>query len=216
MKDSHLKTLYIISVAFAIFLMVVPCGLAAAVIRGVPVDTNKTSSDGFTWNATTFGGFCYPVNKHQNFVNNNAWGEHLQIDSSAGFGVSNPSEHNIEEDELIYSTKQFNCKYEIVSDLDLTGSSIPSELGNGFYYRLPFFGKPYIAVENDATQLHPGAGRPPTPRPPRRRPRSRGTRAARAGTRAQRRGCGTRRGRRSPAGYQPIRRQWHCNQFGRD
>ena len=155
MKDSHLKTLYIISVAFAIFLMVVPCGLAAAVIRGVPVDTNKTSSDGFTWNATTFGGFCYPVNKHQNFVNNNAWGEHLQIDSSAGFGVSNPSEHNIEEDELIYSTKQFNCKYEIVSDLDLTGSSIPSELGNGFYYRLPFFGKPYIAVENDATQLAP-------------------------------------------------------------
>ena len=154
MKDFYLKTLCIIAVAFAIFLMVVPSGMAVA-IRGFPLDTNKTSSDGFTWNATTFGGFCYPVNKHQNFVNSNAWGEQLQIDTDAGFGVSDPSQNYIDEDELIYSTKQFSSKYELVSDLDLTGDSIPSDLGNGFYWKLPWFGKPYIAVENDATQLAP-------------------------------------------------------------
>ncbi|AKB71458.1 hypothetical protein MSMAC_1568 [Methanosarcina mazei C16] len=132
-------------------------GLAGPSICGAPFDTNATSSDGFCWNATTFGGFNYPVNKHKDFVaSENWWGERLQYvdkDGQDELGVNNPGNHVIGEGELLYSTRQFSNKYDLVSDLGLTASTIPPELGGMFYYKLPWFGKPYVTVENDASQL---------------------------------------------------------------
>ncbi|MCQ1536281.1 hypothetical protein FTO70_11445 [Methanosarcina sp. KYL-1] len=161
MKYVLSKTLSIISVAFTIFLILVPSGLAAPAapaIRGLPLDTNLTESNGFAWDATTFGGFCYPINKHQNFVNEDiAWGERLWIENTdnthGALGVSGPSNNVIDEEELVYSTRSYSSKYKLVSELGLSGDSIPSDLGNGFYWQLAWFAKPYIAVENDATQL---------------------------------------------------------------
>ncbi|KKH64040.1 S-layer protein domain-containing protein, partial [Methanosarcina mazei] len=114
-------------------------------LRGMPVDTGVTSSDGFYWNAATFGGFNYPVNKHKNFVaSEDWWGERLQYvdkDGQDELGVNNPGNHVIGEGELLYSTRQFSNKYDLVSDLGLTASTIPPELGGMFYYKLPWFGK---------------------------------------------------------------------------
>ena len=151
------KILSLILVAFTVFLLLAPAGMGAS-IRGLTVDTNEVSAEEFCWDATTFGAFCYPINKHQNFVNDSiAWGERLRIentDSTHGaFGTSGPSNHVLDEGELVYSTKQYNCKYKLVSELCLSGDGIPADMGSGFYRMLPFFAKPYIAIENDATQL---------------------------------------------------------------
>ncbi len=151
------KTLYLILAAFTVFLLLAPAGMGAS-IRGLTVDTNEASAEEFCWDATTFGAFCYPVNKHQNFVNDSiAWGERLRIEdidiTHGTFGTSGPSNHVLDEGELVYSTKQFCCKYKLVSELGLSGDSIPEDMGSAFYWKLPFFAKPYIAIENDATQL---------------------------------------------------------------
>ncbi|WP_269848826.1 S-layer protein domain-containing protein [Methanosarcina horonobensis] len=132
-------------------------GLAAPVICGISFDTNETSSDGFCWDATTFGGFNYPVNKHKDFVSSeNLWGERLQYiekDGKDKLGKNNPGNHVIGEGELVYSTRQFSNKYELVSSLGLNANITPAELGGMFYYKLPWFGKPYATVNNDPTQL---------------------------------------------------------------
>jgi S-layer protein (TIGR01567 family) len=132
-------------------------GLAGPAICGVPFDTNATSSDGFCWNATTFGGFNYPVNKHSNFVaSEDWWGERLQYiekDGQDELGKNNPGNHVIGEGELVYSTRQFSNKYELVSELGLNASTTPAELGGMFFYKLAWFGKPYVTVENDPAQL---------------------------------------------------------------
>jgi S-layer protein (TIGR01567 family) len=157
MNYSIQKTLSSLFVAFAICLVLPPLGLAAPAICGVPFDTNATSSDGFCWDATTFGGFNYPVNKHRDFVaSENWWGERLQYidkDGQDKLGKDNPGNHVIGEEELVYSTRQFSNKYELVSDLELNAGTTPAELGGMFYYKLAWFGKPYIAIENDARQL---------------------------------------------------------------
>ncbi|WP_410508710.1 S-layer protein domain-containing protein [Methanosarcina hadiensis] len=144
-------------IALTICLMLPVSGLAGPSICGAPLDTNATSSDGFCWNATTFGGFNYPVNKHRDFVaSENWWGERLQYiekDGQDELGKNNPGNHVIGEGELIYSTRQFSNKYELVSELGLNVNSTPAELGGMFYYKLPWFGKPYATVENDARQL---------------------------------------------------------------
>ena len=151
------RFLHALLIALTICLMLPVPGLAGPSICGAPFDTNATSSDGFCWNATTFGGFNYPVNKHKDFVaSENWWGERLQYVDKVGqdeLGVNNPGNHVIGEGELLYSTRQFSNKYDLVSDLGLTASTIPPELGGMFYYKLPWFGKPYVTVENDASQL---------------------------------------------------------------
>ena len=124
---------------------------------GAPFDTNATSSDGFCWDAATFGGFNYPANKHKDLVASENWfGEHLQYIETDGqdeLGKNNPGNHVIGEGELVYSTRQFPNKYKLVSELGLDASTTPAELGGMFFYKIPWFGKPYVAVENDATQL---------------------------------------------------------------
>ena len=126
-------------------------------LRGIPYDTNETLSDGFIWNATTFGGFNYPVNKHKDFVApKNWWGERLQYveeDGENELGKNNPGNHVIGEDELVYTTRPFSNKYELVSDLELNAKTTPEELGGMFYYKLAWFGKQYVTVGNDSTQL---------------------------------------------------------------
>lgn len=157
MNFSIQKFLSSLFIALAICLMLPLPGLAAPAIRGVPFDTNATSSDGFCWNATTFGGFNYPVNKHKNFVaSENWWGERLQYiekDGQKELGKNNPGNHVIGEGELVYSTRQFSNKYELVSDLGLNANTTPSKLGGMFFYKLAWFGKPYVTVDNDARQL---------------------------------------------------------------
>ncbi|MCC4770171.1 hypothetical protein FXV91_08165 [Methanosarcina sp. DH2] len=137
--------------------MLPPLGLAAPTICGTPFDTNATSSDGFCWDATTFGGFNYPVNKHKDFVaSENWWGERLQYiekDGQDKLGKDNPGNHVIGKEELAYTTRQFSNKYELVSDLELNAGTTPAKLGGMFYYKLALFGKPYVTVENDARQL---------------------------------------------------------------
>ncbi|WP_231590391.1 S-layer protein domain-containing protein [Methanosarcina siciliae] len=144
-------------VAFAICLLLPPLGLAATAINGEPFDTNATSSDEFCWDSTTFGGLYYSVNKHKDLVASENWfGEHLQYIETDGqyeLGKSNPVNHVIGEDELVYSTRPFPNKYKVVSELGLNANTTPSELGGMVYYKLPWFGKPYVTVENDATQL---------------------------------------------------------------
>jgi S-layer protein (TIGR01567 family) len=157
MNFSIMKVLSSLFIALAIFLVLPPLGLAATAINGFPLDTNMTSSDGFSWDATTFGGFYYSANKHKDFVASENWfGERLQYIETDGqneLGKSNPENHVIGEGELLYSTKQFPNKYELVSDLELDANITPKKLGGMVFYKLPWFGKPYVAVENDATQL---------------------------------------------------------------
>ncbi len=151
------RFLHSLLMALTICLMLPAPGLAGPAICGVPFDTNATSSDGFCWNATTFGGFNYPVNKHSNFVaSEDWWGERLQYiekDGQDELGKNNPGNHVIGEGELVYSTRQFSNKYELVSELGLNASTTPAELGGMFFYKLAWFGKPYVTVENDPAQL---------------------------------------------------------------
>jgi S-layer protein (TIGR01567 family) len=157
MNSDIQKVLSSLFIAFTIWLTLPPSGIAGPAICGNPLDTNATSSDGFCWDATTFGGFNYPVNKHKDFVaSENWWGERLQYIETDGqneLGKNNPGNHVIGECELVYSTRQFSNKYELVSDLELNAGTTPAKLGGMFYYKLPWFGKPYVAVENDARQL---------------------------------------------------------------
>lgn len=143
--------------AFTICLLLPSLSHAAPEIRGLPFDTGETSSDEFCWNAATFGGFNYLINKHMDFVaSENGLGERLQYvekDGKDELGKNNPGNHFIGEEELVYSTRQYSNKYALVSDLELNANTTPEQLGGMFYYRLPWFGKPYIAVENDARQL---------------------------------------------------------------
>jgi len=157
MKNVVLKTFGGISVFLVIFLLLSSPTLAAPEVRGLPFDSNETEDDEFSWDATTFGAFCYPVNKHNNFVTK-GWGEQLYYEEKAGsnhgpLGSSAPGNNVIDEEELIYKTVQFSCKYELVSELGLSEATTPEKLGGRFFYMLPWFGKPYVAVENDATQL---------------------------------------------------------------
>jgi S-layer protein (TIGR01567 family) len=153
------RTLISLLVSLTVCLLIIPSGFAAPapVISGFPLDTNETLSDGFSWNATTFGGFNYPVNKHKDFVaSENWWGERLQYvekDGQDELGKDHPGNHVIGEDELVYTTRPFSSKYELVSDLGLNANTTPKELGGMFYYKLPWFGKPYVTVGNDSTRL---------------------------------------------------------------
>ncbi len=159
MKPYIQRTLLSLFASLTVCLMLAPSGFAAPapVVSGFPFDTNETLSDGFIWNATTFGGFNYPVNKHKDFVSSeNWWGERLQYvekDGQNELGKGNPGNHVIGEEELVYSTRPFSCKYELVSDLELNAKTTPDKLGGMFYYKLPWFGKPYVTVGNDSTQL---------------------------------------------------------------
>jgi S-layer protein (TIGR01567 family) len=159
MKPNIQRTLLLLFASLTVCLMLAPSGFAAPApaISGVPLDTNETLSDGFTWNATTFGGFNYPVNQHKNFVASENWSgerlEYVEKDGQDELGKGSPGNHVIGEEELIYSTRPFSSKYELVSDLELNPKTTPEKLGGMFYYKLAWFGKPYIIVGNDSTQL---------------------------------------------------------------
>ena len=151
------KNFYSLFAAFTICLLLPSLCHAAPEIRGLTFDTGETSSDEFYWNAATFGGFNYLINKHKDFVASEKWsGERLQYvekDGKDELGKNNPGNHVIGEGELVYSTRPYSNKYALVSDLELNANTTPEQLGGMFYYRLPWFGKPYVAVENDARQL---------------------------------------------------------------
>ncbi len=159
MKSCIQKTLFSLLASLMVCLMLAPLGFAAPspVISGFPFDTNETSSDGFCWNATTFGGFNYPVNKHKDFVSSENWlGERLQYvekDGQSELGKGSPGNHVIGEEELVYTTRPSSSKYELVSDLELNANTTPEKLGGMFYYKLPWFGKPYVTVGNDSIRL---------------------------------------------------------------
>ncbi len=161
MKPNNHKTLLLLFASLTVCLMLVPYGFAAPgsapAISGISFDTNETSPDGFSWNATTFGGFFYPVNQNKNIIASENWtGERLQYvekDGQDELGKEHPGNHVIGEDELVYSTLPLSFKYELISDLELNPKTTPSKLGEMFYYKLGWFGKPYIAVGGDATQL---------------------------------------------------------------
>lgn len=151
------KKFYSLFAAFTICLLLPSLCHAAPEIRGLTFDTGETSSDEFYWNAATFGGFNYLINKHKDFVASEKWsGERLQYiekDGKDELGKNNPGNHVIGEGELVYSTRPYSNKYTLVSGLELNANTTPEQLGGMFYYRLPWFGKPYVAVENDARQL---------------------------------------------------------------
>ncbi|AKB48520.1 hypothetical protein MSKOL_2743 [Methanosarcina sp. Kolksee] len=159
MRPHVQRTLISLLASLMISLLIVPAGFAAQtpVISGIPLDTNETLSDGFCWNATTFGGFNYPVNQHKNFVASENWsGERLQYvekDGKDELGKSYPGNHVIGEGELVYTTRPFSSKYKVVSELDLDAKTTPKELSGMFYYKLAWFGKPYITVGGDSTRL---------------------------------------------------------------
>jgi|GEM_PF-713793 len=159
MKPNIQRTLFSLFASLTVCLTLVPSGFAAPApaVSGFPFDTNETSSDGFHWNATTFGGFNYPVNKHKDFVaSENWWGERLEYiekDGQNELGKDNPENHVIDEEELVYSTRPFSNKYELVSDLELNAKTTPEKLEGMFYYKLVWFGKPYVTVGNDSTQI---------------------------------------------------------------
>ncbi|MDQ1274545.1 MAG: hypothetical protein QG610_116, partial [Euryarchaeota archaeon] len=84
------------------------------------------------------------------------WGERLQYvekDGQDELGKNNPGNNVIGEGELLYSTRQFSEKHKVVSELGLNANTTPVELGGMFYYKLAWFGKPYVTVDNDPTQL---------------------------------------------------------------
>ncbi len=159
MKPNIQRTLVSLFASLTVCLMLAPCGFAAPIptISGFPFDTNETVSEGFHWNATTFGGFNYPVNKHKDLVaSENWWGERLDYieqDGQNELGKENPGNNVIGEEELVYTTHPFSNKYELVSDLELNPKTTPEKLGGMFYYKLAWFGKPYVSVGNDSTRL---------------------------------------------------------------
>lgn len=159
MKPNIQRTVIPLFASLTVCLMLAQSGVAGPTpeIAGIPFDTNETLSDDFHWNATTFGGFVYPVNKHKDFVaSENWWGERLDYvekDGQNELGKNHPGNHVIGEDELVYTTHPFSNKYELVSDLELNAKTTPAELGGMFYYKLGWFGKQYVIVGNDSTKL---------------------------------------------------------------
>ncbi len=129
-----------------------------SVSRSISYDTNKTSSSGLTWDATTFEGFYYSVNKNVNYLND-GWGERLyfQEDAESDNGPlgndDNPDNNIIDDGELIYTITPYPGTYKLVSELGLAADEVPSDVGGTCYYETPWFGVPYVAVEGDATQL---------------------------------------------------------------
>jgi hypothetical protein len=144
MKPNNHKTLLLLFASLTVCLMIVPSGFAAPgsapAISGISFDTNETSPDGFSWNATTFGGLFYPVNQNKNIIASENWtGERLQYvekDEQDELGKEHPGNHVIGEDELVYSTRPLSFKYELVSDLELNPKTTPAKLGGMFYYKL--------------------------------------------------------------------------------
>ncbi len=158
MKFDIQKFLSSFLIVITTFSMIVPSGFAAPslAVTGLPLDTNETLSDGFCWNASTFGGFNYQINKNKEYASENWIGERLQYiekDGQDKLGKNNPGNHTIGEGELVYSTRPVSSKYELVSDLELNANTTPKKLGGMFYYKLPWFGKPYVTVGNDSTWL---------------------------------------------------------------
>jgi S-layer protein (TIGR01567 family) len=123
------------------------CMATSFEIRGTPFDTGSTDSQNLSWDFRSFGAFAFNANKYGNFINGS--GEHLYFKdkgNSPSLGKDNPSAHIIDEGELFYTTKQFPSKYKVFSEEEnVTKVS--------FFYMIHLFGKPYCAIDNDATNL---------------------------------------------------------------
>ncbi|MCQ1536280.1 hypothetical protein FTO70_11440 [Methanosarcina sp. KYL-1] len=136
-----------------------PAVLAVGITpRTISYDTAETHGDGFVWDATTFEGFYYSVNKNVNYLND-GWGERLYFQEDEGSSngplgsTDSPDNNIIDDSELIYTTTPYPCSYKLVSELGLTADTVPADVGGTSYYELCWFGAPYVAIEGDATQL---------------------------------------------------------------
>lgn len=147
----NLKRFNAIALAiFALTLILTLAGTCMATpfeIRGTPLDTGSTDSQNISWDFRSFGVFTFNTNKYSNFINGS--GEQLYFKdkgNSPTLGKDSPSASTIDEGELIYTTKQYPSKYKVFSEEEnVTKVS--------FFYTLPLFGKPYCAIDNDATNL---------------------------------------------------------------
>jgi S-layer protein (TIGR01567 family) len=141
------------AIALAIFVLTLiltlagTCTATSFEIRGTPLDTGSTDSQNISWDFRSFGAFAFNANKYSNYVNGS--GEHLYFKdegNSPALGKDNPSASTIDEGELFYTTKQFPSKYKVFSEEEnVTKLS--------FFYMIHLFGKPYCAIDNDATNL---------------------------------------------------------------
>jgi len=135
-----------------------PSAFAVAITRTISYDTSETSSSGFVWDATTFEGFYYSVNKNVNYLND-GWGERLYFQDEEGSdngplgNADDPDNNIIDDGELIYSITPYPSTYKLVSELGLDAEDVPADVGGTCYYETPWFGAAYVAVEGDATQL---------------------------------------------------------------
>jgi S-layer protein (TIGR01567 family) len=141
------------AIALAIFVLTLIFTLAGTCmatpfeIRGTPLDTGSTDSQNISWDFRSFGAFAFNANKYSNFINGS--GEHLYFKdkgNSPALGKDNPSASTIDEGELIYTTKQYPSKYKVFSEEENV-TKVSS------FYTLSLFGKPYCAIDNDATNL---------------------------------------------------------------
>ncbi|WP_445475280.1 S-layer protein domain-containing protein [Methanococcoides methylutens] len=149
-KSNSFKKLIIALITIALFVSSIEVGLATSLeIRGTPYDTGSTTSENFSWDFKTFSGFAYPIRVPYGVLLATGGGERLQyVDNgqNPAIGSTNPTANVIDDGELIYSTRQVAAAYEVFdNENDVTKIS--------FYHMLFLFGRPYCAVDNDATNL---------------------------------------------------------------
>lgn len=148
MNSTSLKNIVVTMLVILLMLTSIQgCTAAPIEVRGIPYDTGSTDSANISWDYSTFSGFTFPVNKYTNFIS--GCGEHIYFNDKGGdpvIGSANPTSHVIDEGKLVYAVKQYPEKFKVYSEeTDVTKV--------GFYYLLPLFGKPYCAIDNDATNL---------------------------------------------------------------
>jgi S-layer protein (TIGR01567 family) len=156
MNIRRLKMVYksqkniLISMVFLLVLaVVVPCSATTVDIRGTPIDTGMTDAGNISWDYSNFPGLYFAANKYSQL--SAGAGEHLYFENSVdggnpSLGSANPKAHVIDEEELIYTTKQVASKYKVYSE----ESNITKVTK---FYTLSLFGTKYCAVDNDATKL---------------------------------------------------------------
>jgi S-layer protein (TIGR01567 family) len=158
MKFKFSKMIAVAVAGLMLLTLLSPSAFAVAITRTISYDTSETSSSGLVWDATTFEGFYYSVNKNVNYLND-GWGERLyfQEDADSDNGPlgddEDPDNNIIDDGELIYSITPYPSTYKLVSELGLDADEVPADVGGTCYYEIPWFGVPYVAVDGDSTQL---------------------------------------------------------------
>ncbi|MDD4497883.1 MAG: S-layer protein domain-containing protein, partial [Methanosarcinaceae archaeon] len=75
--------------------------------------------------------------------------------SHGPLGIGNSGNNVIDDEELVYTTVPYPTKQKIASKLGLNAATLPEDVKDPFYHTLAWFGTPYIAIENDSTQIAP-------------------------------------------------------------